>query len=46
MLMYAAHIAYCVPLLKIADFLTAGVNVKVLLAGELVIRIDVALIGY
>ncbi|ODO08776.1 phosphoribosylaminoimidazolesuccinocarboxamide synthase [Cryptococcus wingfieldii CBS 7118] len=28
------HIAYCVPLLKIADFLTAGVNVKVLLAGK------------
>ncbi|KIR74425.1 phosphoribosylaminoimidazolesuccinocarboxamide synthase [Cryptococcus deuterogattii CA1014] len=26
------HIAYCVPLLKIADFLTAGVHVKVLLA--------------
>ncbi|EIW70785.1 phosphoribosylaminoimidazolesuccinocarboxamide synthase [Tremella mesenterica] len=26
------HIAYCVPLLKIADFLTAGVNVKILLA--------------
>ena len=23
-----AHIAYCVPLLKIADFLTAGVNVS------------------
>ncbi|WVQ82221.1 hypothetical protein IAT38_004349 [Cryptococcus sp. DSM 104549] len=28
------HIAYCVPLLKIADFLTAGVHVKILLAGE------------
>ena len=28
------HIAYCVPLLKIADFLTAGVAVKILLAGE------------
>ncbi|KAK4687343.1 phosphoribosylaminoimidazole-succinocarboxamide synthase, partial [Tremellales sp. Uapishka_1] len=26
------HIAYCVPLIKIADFLTAGVHVKVLLA--------------
>nr|ODN97741.1 phosphoribosylaminoimidazolesuccinocarboxamide synthase [Cryptococcus depauperatus CBS 7855] len=26
------HIAYCVPLLKIADFLAAGVHVKVLLA--------------
>ena len=25
-----AHIAYCVPLLKIADFLTAGVNVSLL----------------
>lgn len=24
----AAHIAYCVPLLKVADFLTAGVNVS------------------
>ncbi|KAL0250655.1 phosphoribosylaminoimidazolesuccinocarboxamide synthase [Cryptococcus tetragattii IND107] len=29
------HIAYCVPLLKIADFLTAGVHVKVLLADVL-----------
>lgn len=29
----AAHIAYCVPLIKIADFLSAGVHVKVLLAG-------------
>lgn len=28
------HIAYCVPLLKIADFLTAGVAVKILLAGK------------
>lgn len=46
MLIYAAHIAYCVPLLKIADFLTAGVNVKVLLAGELIVMIDVALIDY
>lgn len=27
-----AHIAYCVPLLKIADFLTAGVHLKILLA--------------
>ncbi|KAK8864275.1 phosphoribosylaminoimidazolesuccinocarboxamide synthase [Kwoniella newhampshirensis] len=27
------HIAYCVPLCKIADFLTAGVSVTVLLAG-------------
>ena len=27
------HIAYLVPLLKVADFLTAGVNVKILLAG-------------
>jgi hypothetical protein len=27
-----AHIAYCVPLLKIADFLAAGVHVKILLA--------------
>lgn len=44
MLTYAAHIAYCVPLLKIADFLTAGVHVKVLLAGEFVIRIDIAFI--
>nr|XP_019010815.1 phosphoribosylaminoimidazolesuccinocarboxamide synthase [Kwoniella pini CBS 10737]OCF49596.1 phosphoribosylaminoimidazolesuccinocarboxamide synthase [Kwoniella pini CBS 10737] len=26
------HIAYCVPLVKIADFLTAGVHVKILLA--------------
>lgn len=26
------HIAYCVPLLKIADFLSAGVHVKILLA--------------
>ncbi|GMK58017.1 hypothetical protein CspeluHIS016_0500490 [Cutaneotrichosporon spelunceum] len=26
------HIAYCVPLIKIADFLSAGVHVKVLLA--------------
>ncbi|GFZ44099.1 Phosphoribosylaminoimidazole-succinocarboxamide synthase [Saitozyma sp. JCM 24511] len=29
---YWAHIAYCVPLLKIADFLTAGVHLKILLA--------------
>ncbi|WVW83748.1 phosphoribosylaminoimidazolesuccinocarboxamide synthase [Kwoniella bestiolae CBS 10118] len=28
------HIAYCVPLVKIADFLNAGVHVKVLLAGK------------
>lgn len=34
----AAHIAYCVPLIKIADFLSAGVHVKVLLAGELSIN--------
>jgi tyrosyl-tRNA synthetase len=26
------HIAYCVPLMKIADFLNAGVHVKILLA--------------
>ena len=30
----AAHIGYFVPLTKIADFLRAGVEVKVLLAGE------------
>ena len=29
-----AHLGYFVPLAKIADFLTAGVEVKVLLAGE------------
>lgn len=29
----AAHLGYFVPLAKIADFLTAGVEVKVLLAG-------------
>jgi tyrosyl-tRNA synthetase len=28
------HVGYLVPLAKIADFLTAGVEVKVLLAGE------------
>jgi hypothetical protein len=31
-LTFVAHIAYCVPLLKIADFLTAGVHLKILLA--------------
>lgn len=29
------HLGYLVPLTKIADFLRAGVEVKVLLAGEL-----------
>ena len=30
----AAHLGYFVPLAKLADFLTAGVEVKVLLAGQ------------
>lgn len=32
--LFLAHLGYFVPLAKIADFLTAGVEVKVLLAGE------------
>jgi tyrosyl-tRNA synthetase len=31
---FSAHIGYFVPLTKIADFLKAGVEVKILLAGE------------
>lgn len=32
-----AHLGYFVPLTKIADFLKAGVAVKVLLAGKLIL---------
>lgn len=31
---WSAHIGYFVPLTKIADFLKAGVQVKILLAGK------------
>ena len=39
MFRYTAHLGYFVPLAKLADFLTAGVEVKVLLAGQFITAI-------